>query len=84
MDPQAAQEPAATTGAAQEPAVGTFTESEVQALATTVARAHGADVVKAKIAELGATRIAEMKPEQLNGLGDYLQSIIDGRTIITK
>ena len=65
-------------------AAGAFNEAQVQNVATAVARAHGADVVKAKIAELGATRIATMTPEQLDSLGTYLTQVLDGTIVITK
>jgi hypothetical protein len=40
-----------------------------------VARTHGADLVKAKIAELGGARIADLNAEQVNTLGAYLFSV---------
>lgn len=51
-----------------------YTEPEVQALATLVARTKGASVVKDKIAELGGQRIAALTPEQLNELGAFLET----------
>lgn len=58
------------------PAAGgkTYTEAEVQKLASDVARAKGPQIVKDKIAELGATRIAALTADQLNSLGAYLES----------
>lgn len=58
------------------PAAGgkTYTEAEVQKLASDVARAKGPQIVKDKIAELGATRIAALTADQLNTLGTYLES----------
>lgn len=58
------------------PAAGakTYTEAEVQKLASDVARAKGPQIVKDKIAELGATRIAALTADQLNSLGTYLES----------
>ena len=58
------------------PAAGgkTYTEAEVQKLASDVARAKGPQIVKDKIAELGATRIAALTADQLNTLGAYLES----------
>ena len=71
-----AQQPAGNEAAPA--AAGAFNEAQVQNVATAVARAHGADVVKAKIAELGAVRIATMTPEQLDSLGSYLTGVLDG------
>lgn len=53
----------------------TYAAAEVQQLATVVARTHGADLVKGKIAELGGTRIADLKQEQLNDLGAFLAGV---------
>lgn len=53
----------------------TYAAAEVQQLATVVARTHGADLVKGKIAELGGTRIADLKQEQLNALGTFLAGV---------
>lgn len=50
----------------------TYTEAEVQDLAGKVARAAGPEVVKAKIAELGAARIADLTQEQRDSLGNFL------------
>lgn len=52
-----------------------YTEAEVQQIATVVARTHGADKVKAKIAELGGQRIAGLGQDKLNQLGDYLDGL---------
>ena len=52
----------------------TYTEADVQALATVVARAHGPDVVKEKIAELGGARIADLDVGKLNALGAFLET----------
>lgn len=52
----------------------TYGEAEVQQLATIIARTKGPQVVKDKIAELGAPRIAALTPEQLNTLGAFLES----------
>ena len=58
------------------PATGkNYTESEVQQIATVVARTHGADKVKNKIAELGAQRIAGLEQGKLNELGAYLEGL---------
>ena len=61
-----AAEPAVTNGK-------TYTEAEVQTLASVVARTKGAGIVKDKIAELGKARIAELDPNQLNLLGSFLE-----------
>lgn len=53
----------------------TYSEAEVQGLATAVARAQGPKVVKDKIAELGAARIADLNADQLNTLGAYLEGL---------
>jgi len=50
-----------------------YTEAEVQDLAGKVARGVGPEVVKEKIAELGASRIAELTQEQRNALGEFLK-----------
>lgn len=57
-----------------EPAAGgkSYNEAEVQDLAGKVARAVGPEVVKGKIAELGASRIAELTQEQRDALGAFL------------
>lgn len=52
-----------------------YTEAEVQQIATVVARTHGADKVKSKIAELGGQRIAGLGQDKLNQLGDYLDRL---------
>lgn len=52
----------------------TYTEAEVQNLASSVARAKGPQIVKDKIAELGATRIAALSVDQLNSLGAFLET----------
>lgn len=52
-----------------------YAESDVQKLAGFVARTKGPEIVKAKISELGASRIAELTPEQLNDLGSYLEDL---------
>lgn len=58
------------------PATGkNYTEAEVQQIATVVARTHGADKVKNKIAELGAQRIAGLEQGKLNELGAYLEGL---------
>ena len=74
-----ATEPAADTEPdASEPAAEvsgkTYTEADVQALATVVARAHGPDVVKDKIAELGGARIADLDAAKLSALGAFLEA----------
>jgi hypothetical protein len=51
-----------------------YTEAEVQDLAGKVARGVGPEVVKQKIAELGAARIAELTQEQRNALGEFLKT----------
>ena len=61
-----AAEPAVTNGK-------TYSEAEVQTLASVVARTKGAGIVKDKIAELGKARIAELDPNQLNLLGAFLE-----------
>lgn len=61
-----ANEPAVTNGK-------TYSEAEVQTLASVVARTKGAGIVKDKIAELGKARIAELDPNQLNLLGAFLE-----------
>lgn len=73
----AGTEPAATTA----PATASpsddgkdYTEAEVQDLAGKVARTVGPEVVKGKIAELGAARIADLTQEQRNALGKFLVS----------
>lgn len=66
--PAAATESPSNTGK-------TYTAAEVQQQATVVARTHGADTVMAKIKELGGTRVADLTPEKLNELGDYLSSV---------
>jgi len=52
----------------------TYTEAEVQNLASSVARVKGPQIVKDKITELGATRIAALTADQLNSLGAYLET----------
>ena len=61
-----ANEPAVTNGK-------TYSEAEVQTLASVVARTKGAGIVKDKIAELGKARIAELDQNQLNLLGAFLE-----------
>lgn len=58
------------------PAAGgkTFTEAEAQQLATVIARTKGPQVVKDKIAELGAVRIGDLTADQLNELGNFLEA----------
>lgn len=51
-----------------------FTEGEVQALATLIARSKGPDVVRNKITELGGTRISALSAAQINKLGAFLES----------
>jgi len=55
-------------------AVKEYTEDGVQKLAVAVSRLKGPEIVKAKIAELGVTRIAELTPEKLNALGVWLET----------
>jgi outer membrane biosynthesis protein TonB len=74
QQPEPAAEPAAVP-APVAPSGNTYTEAEVQKLATLTARTKGPDVVKSKIAELGAARIAELNEAQLAILGDYLTSL---------
>lgn len=70
------KEAAASEPATESPSDGkTYTAAEVQQQATVVARTHGADLVKAKIAELGGARIADLNAEQVNTLGAYLFSV---------
>lgn len=70
------KEVAASEPATESPSDGkTYTAAEVQQQATVVARTHGADLVKAKIAELGGARIADLNAEQVNTLGAYLFSV---------
>lgn len=70
------KEAAASEPATASPSDGkTYTAAEVQQQATVVARTHGADLVKAKIAELGGARIADLNAEQVNTLGAYLFSV---------
>ena len=73
---QAPAEPAAATASPSEPAPAgkEYTEAEVQDLAGKVARSVGPEVVKGKIAELGASRIAELTQPQRNELGAFLVS----------
>lgn len=52
----------------------TYTGAEAQQLATVIARTKGPQVVKDKIAELGATRIGDLNAEQLNQLGNFLEA----------
>lgn len=51
-----------------------YTEGEVQALATLIARSKGPDVVRNKITELGGTRISALTADQINALGAFLES----------
>lgn len=53
----------------------TFTEAEAQQLATVIARTKGPQLVKDKIAELGAVRIGDLTADQLNELGNYLEGL---------
>lgn len=69
IDPPEEFETVAATGGK------TYVEADVQQLAAVVARSKGPNVVKDKIAELGATRIAALTAEQLNLLGAYLDSL---------
>ena len=66
--------PVASPAAANATSGKTYTEADVQALATLVARAHGPDVVKEKIAELGGARIADLDAAKLNALGAFLET----------
>ena len=68
--------PAADTAEAvdADPNEKAFTEGEVQALATLIARSKGPDVVRNKITELGGTRISALTAAQINKLGAYLES----------
>ena len=69
-------ETASAEPASESPSDGkTYAAADVQQLATVVARTHGADLVKGKIAELGGTRIADLKQEQLNALGTFLAGV---------
>lgn len=69
-------ETASTEPASASPSDGkTYAAADVQQLATVVARTHGADLVRGKIAELGGTRIADLKQEQLNKLGAFLADV---------
>lgn len=52
----------------------TYTEAEAQQLATVIARTKGPQIVKDKIAELGAARIGDLTADQLNELGNYLEA----------
>jgi len=52
----------------------TYTEAEAQQLATVIARTKGPQVVKDKIAALGATRIGDLTADQLNELGNFLEA----------
>jgi len=69
-----AAEPAASTPATESPSDREYSEVEVQDLAGKVARTVGPEVVKGKIAELGAARIAELTTQQRNALGAFLTS----------
>ena len=51
-----------------------FSEGDVQALATLIARSKGPDVVRNKIAELGCARISALTAKQINELGTFLES----------
>lgn len=51
----------------------TYTEADVQQLASIVARSKGPGIVKGKIAELGGDRIAALSAEKLTLLGAYLE-----------
>jgi hypothetical protein len=68
--------PETTSGVAETPVSASpskdYTEAEVQDLAGKVARGVGPEVVKDKIAALGASRIAELTQEQRNDLGAFL------------
>lgn len=52
----------------------TYTEAEVQQLAATLARTKGPTIVKDKITELGAGRIADLSANKLNELGAFLET----------
>jgi hypothetical protein len=71
-EPAEAAAPAPAAASPSEPAAKDYTEAEVQDLAGKVARSAGPEVVKEKIAALGASRIAELTQEQRNALGDFL------------
>jgi hypothetical protein len=60
-----------------EPATTTknYTEPDLQKLAGLVARTKGPEIVKAKITEIGGTRIADLTQDQLNQLGAYLEGV---------
>ena len=66
---------AAATAAPSDEGGKTYTAADVQQLATVVARTHGADKVKDKIAELGGTRIADLTEQQVNELGKFLSEV---------
>ena len=70
----APDEPSKTSAEEWDATGKTYTEADVQALATVVARAHGPDVVKEKIAELGGSRIADLDAAKLNALGAFLET----------
>lgn len=52
------------------------TEGSVQAMASTIARTKGPQVIKDKIAELGADRIGTLTPENLQAMGNYLETLL--------
>ena len=58
------------------PAAGgkTYTQAEVQALASAIARTKGPQLVKDKIAELGVDRIGALTQEGIDALGAYLEA----------
>lgn len=51
-----------------------YTQAEVQALASALARTKGPQLVKDKIAALGADRIGALSQEGINELGAYLEA----------
>ncbi len=57
--------------------VKVFSQSEVQHLAGSVARAASADVVKAEIAKYKVGRIAELNQDQLNLMGAFLTGYLE-------
>jgi len=52
-----------------------YSAGEIQLLASDAARRAGPDKVKALIANFGATRIAELKPEQLQSFAAKVQAL---------
>lgn len=71
---QASNEASKTT---EKSGVKVFSQSEVQHLAGSVARAASADVVKAEIAKYKVGRIAELNQDQLNLLGAFLTGYLE-------